>query len=135
MVFDLLWLDGLDLTTLDHDARRERLRELDLSRAGDTIMVPEPERDGAALLTAAQDLGLEGVVAKRRDAPYLPGARSAAFTKVKLTGRMEFVIAGWTAGEGRRSDHIGALLLGIEDPTAAACGTPGASGPDSPTRP
>lgn len=116
VVFDLLWLDGHDLTALGYDERRERLSALDLPRGGDAVMVPEPEDDGPALLEAAGRLGLEGVVAKRRDAPYLPGVRSSAFTKVKLTGRLEFAIAGWTPGTGRRQDHLGALLLGIPDP-------------------
>jgi len=115
VVFDLLWLDGHSLTGLSYAERRERLAALDLPRGGDAVMVPEPEPDGEALLGAARDLGLEGVVAKRRCATYVPGARSDAFTKIKLTGRVELVIGGWTAGEGRRSSHLGALLVGIED--------------------
>jgi len=114
VVFDVLWLDGHPLMGLPYEQRRERLRELDLTR--DELLVPEPEDDGAALLEAARGLGLEGVVAKRRDAAYVPGARSDAWIKVKLTGQDEFVIGGWTAGEGRRRDHIGALLVGLPDP-------------------
>jgi len=114
VVFDVLWLDGHPLMDLSYEERRARLRELDLAREG--ILVPDPVDDGEALLGAARDLGLEGIVAKRRDARYAPGARTDAWIKVKLTGQDEFVIGGWTAGEGRRRDHIGALLVGLPDP-------------------
>ncbi len=117
VVFDVLWLDGEDLMGLSYDERRARLDALDLERhGGPVLMVPEAHDDGAALLEAAAGLGLEGVVAKRRDCPYTPGRRSDGWVKVKLTGRIEAVIAGWTAGEGRRRDHLGALVLGLPDP-------------------
>lgn len=116
VVFDLLWLDGHLLTDLPYQERRARLAALDLPRGGPAVLVPEPEDDGEALLAAAADLGLEGVIAKRRDAAYAIGRRGEAWTKVKLTGAQEFVIGGWTPGEGRRRDHLGALLVGLPDP-------------------
>lgn len=117
VVFDLLWLDGHDRCALPYAERRARLAALELERrSGGVVTVPEAEADGEALLEAVRALGLEGVMAKRRRAPYLPGVRSDAFTKVKLTGEMTFEIAGWTAGEGGRRGHPGALLLGLPDP-------------------
>jgi len=116
VAFDLLWLDGHSLMELPYDERRARLAALDLGSRVPEVDVPEPEEDGEVLLDAARALQLEGVVAKRRDAPYVPGARSAAFTKVKLVGSMTLVVAGWTTGEGKRTSHLGALLLGLEDP-------------------
>ncbi len=116
VAFDVLWLDGHGLCDLSYDERRARLAELDLASLVTEVVVPDPETDGEALLEAARGLELEGVMAKRRDAPYVPGARSAAWTKVKLIGSMTLVVAGWTAGEGKRGTHLGALLLGLEDP-------------------
>ena len=52
------------------------------------------------------------MVLKRLDSPYAPGKRTGAWLKVKNTLRQELVIGGWTPGEGRRKDHLGALLVG-----------------------
>jgi bifunctional non-homologous end joining protein LigD len=115
MIFDLLHLDGHTLMALPHERRRERLEELALS--GPAWQTPAIHRgDGAALLAATAEQGLEGLVAKRLDAPYEPGRRSTAWIKVKNTRRQELVVGGWTPGEGRRTKRIGALLLGHHDP-------------------
>src|SRR5439155_20104915 len=70
---------------------------------------------GAAMLEASRRQGLEGVMAKRLESTYEPGRRSRAWLKVKIHRRQEFVIGGWTWGEGRREGHLGALLLGYYD--------------------
>ncbi|MEK6620170.1 MAG: DNA ligase D, partial [Chloroflexota bacterium] len=67
---------------------------------------------GRALFVAARDQGLEGIVAKRLDSPYLQG-RAAAWIKIKAQRSMECVIGGWTAGLGGRSNTLGSLLLGV----------------------
>src|SRR5262249_28088724 len=59
--------------------------------------------------------GLEGIVAKRLDSTYQPGRRTTSWLKVKNFGRQEFVIGGWMPGKGRRSERIGALLLGVHE--------------------
>src|SRR5262249_46126723 len=56
--------------------------------------------------------GLEGIVAKRLNSRYEPGRRTGAWLKIKHTRHQELVIAGWLPGEGRRTDRIGALLMG-----------------------
>jgi bifunctional non-homologous end joining protein LigD len=61
----------------------------------------------------ARERDLEGVVAKRLDSPYVPGQRTKAWIKVKHTRRDEFIVGGWTPGEGRRSGSIGSLALGL----------------------
>jgi bifunctional non-homologous end joining protein LigD len=78
------------------------------------------------LMAAAPQLGLEGYMAKRRDAPYLPGGRSMAWWKIK-TGRRrrEFVVGGWSSGQGARQHRIGSLALGCFDLTAEAAGREG----------
>ncbi len=110
VVFDLLWLDGRSLMGLPYSDRRELLSALDLD--GDHWQTPEPHDEGAALLTAAASLGLEGIVAKRRSAPYEPGRRSSAWVKVKQGHTADLFIGGWVEGEGGRSGGIGALLVG-----------------------
>ena len=69
---------------------------------------------GAALLEASADQGLEGVVAKRLDSRYAPGQRSSAWIKVKNKQRTELVIGGWLP-EKERPERLGALLVGYHD--------------------
>ncbi|HJR25742.1 MAG TPA: hypothetical protein VJ804_09725, partial [Acidimicrobiales bacterium] len=78
--------------------------------------------DGLALLSAADEQGLEGVVAKREDSRYEPGARVRTWLKVKVRRHQEVVVGGWLPGEGTRSGWLGALLVGVYD-------APGAGGP------
>jgi bifunctional non-homologous end joining protein LigD len=114
VIFDLLWLDGHLLTGLPYAERRARLGELGLH--GERWQTPDfVTGNGAALLAASQEQGLEGIVAKRLTSTYDPGHRSAAWLKIKNVERQEVVIAGWLPGEGRRKDRIGALLVGVRD--------------------
>jgi bifunctional non-homologous end joining protein LigD len=110
-IFDLLYLDGKSLMGLPYAERRARLAELEL--AGRAWRVPEHHvGQGRGLLKATQAQGLEGIVAKRLDARYEPGARNGCWLKIKHTHRQELVIGGWLPGEGRRQNRIGALLMG-----------------------
>ena len=114
VVFDLLWLDGHSLMDLPYLERRERLRELQLE--GERWRTPEPRiGEGAGLLAATAELGMEGIVGKRLDSRYTPGRREGAWIKVKNHRRQEFVIGGWTEGKGARAGQIGALELGVYD--------------------
>ena len=91
--FDLLHLDGRDLTTTPLEERRELLAKvLKKSR----LLRSEPLPGTAAQIErAVRELRLEGVVAKRRDSRYEPGKRSRSWVKVKFNRRQEFVIAGF----------------------------------------
>lgn len=111
MAFDVLWLDGEPTLPLPYARRREMLAGLGLSEA-QWQTPPHRVGDGGAMLRGARDLGLEGIVAKRLDSPYLPGARSDLWRKVRLELRQEFVVGGWTPGKGARTGGVGALLLG-----------------------
>jgi len=114
VVFDLLWLDGHSLVDLPYEKRRAGLQELGLD--GRSWQTPDHVvGNGAAVLAASLERGLEGVVAKRLDSPYEPGRRSSCWTKVKNVRREDVVVGGWSPGEGRRRDRIGALLVGVEE--------------------
>jgi bifunctional non-homologous end joining protein LigD len=114
VLFDLLHLDGETLMGLPYSERRERLEALALH--GAAWQTPAHRGgQGGALLAATAELGVEGVVAKRLDSPYEPGKRSGAWIKVKNVHREELEIGGWLPGEGRRTDRIGALLMGCRD--------------------
>ncbi len=110
-IFDLLYLDGHSLMGLPYTERRRRLEELELSGPAWRVPAVHPGA-GSRLLEATEAQGLEGVVAKRLDSRYEPGRRGGAWVKVKNTHREELVIGGWLPGEGRRSERIGALLMG-----------------------
>jgi bifunctional non-homologous end joining protein LigD len=114
VIFDLLWLDGHSTLGLPYRDRRSLLDRLELE--GPSWRTPAyREGDGSALLAAATEQGLEGVVAKRLDGPYRPGARSASWVKVKVRPSQEVVIGGWTPGTGGRSTSLGALAVGVHD--------------------
>jgi bifunctional non-homologous end joining protein LigD len=111
MLFDLLYLDGHSTMALSFEERRARLEELGL--AGDRWQTPSYHRgEGRALLDVTRERGLEGIVAKRLDSPYVPGRRSTAWLKIKNVRAQEVVIGGWVPGKGRREQTIGALLAG-----------------------
>lgn len=114
VVFDLLELDGEPLVHEPLRRRREALAIAVPSDQGGVIVSPAFD-DGEALLRVAAEQGLEGVIAKRLDSRYQPGRRSPDWRKVKLKGRQELVVAGYTRGRGRRAGTLGALLLGVRD--------------------
>jgi bifunctional non-homologous end joining protein LigD len=111
-VFDALEAEGTPLLDRPLAERRERLAGL-LDRRSRTIRLSETFDDGAALLEAAREQGLEGVIAKRVDSRYAEGKRTRDWLKVKTHGRQEFVIAGYTKGQGRRSGRFGSLVLAV----------------------
>jgi len=116
MVFDLLHLDGWDLTGArleDRKAVLERLLASGNGKSGPVRYSDHVAGDGPAFFTHACRLGLEGTVAKRRDAPYR-GARGTDWLKIKCVKRQEVVIGGYTDPEGSRIG-IGALLVGVHE--------------------
>jgi bifunctional non-homologous end joining protein LigD len=110
-VFDLLEVEGELLIDLPIEERRERLVQL-LDKRNKTVRLSEFFDDGDALYKAAEEQGLEGVVAKRAGSRYLPGKRTRDWLKIKVHGDQEFVIAGYTKGQGRRAGAFGSLVLG-----------------------
>jgi bifunctional non-homologous end joining protein LigD len=116
LVFDLLWLDGNDLTGLPYLDRRRVLA--DLVDPADAWWVPTHHLgDGQTLYDHAVANGLEGLIAKRVDSPYVVGKRSPAWRKVKIRRGQELVVGGWLPGEGNRTGSLGALLVGHHDET------------------
>ncbi len=124
-VFDLLSLNGRDVTGLPLRERRPLLEETLIP--GEVIRLSVAFDDGPELLAQSVKLGLEGVLAKRASSRYLPGRRSDAWVKVKTQQRQEFVIAGHTRGRGRREGALGSLVLAVnrggELVWAGNCGT------------
>jgi bifunctional non-homologous end joining protein LigD len=114
-VFDILHLDGHDLTALPWRARKSLLRQA-LGFHGPVRLTPHRNRDGEALYREACRKGWEGLIAKRADAPYVQG-RSRDWLKFKCSAEQELVIGGFTAPKGSRTD-LGALLLGYYDGAA-----------------
>ena len=112
VAFDLIEVEGRSLHIESLAARREQLEALLAPSVPRVILSPVFD-DGEALLEAAREQGLEGVVAKRTASSYQPGRRSPDWRKLKLKLRQELVIAGFTRGKGRRSAGIGALVLGV----------------------
>jgi bifunctional non-homologous end joining protein LigD len=111
-VFDLLELEGEPLVELPLRERRRRLEAL-LVPGRATVRLSESFDDGQALFAAAVEQGLEGIMAKRSASLYYEGKRTRDWLKLKTRHRQEFVICGYTKGQGRRSGRFGALVLGV----------------------
>jgi bifunctional non-homologous end joining protein LigD len=112
--FDLLELDGVSFLDLPLAQRKNKLKQL-LDPGNRAVRLSEDFDDGEALLAAARERGLEGIVAKRASSRYLPGKRTGEWLKLKLQRHQEFVVAGYTRGEGRRAESFGALVLGVTE--------------------
>jgi bifunctional non-homologous end joining protein LigD len=110
-VFDLLHLGGRSLLAEPLEERRRLLA---------SVLRPDPrvrlsehiEADGIAFFEAARVRGLEGIMAKDRRAPYVPGKRTDRWQKVKIRPEQELVVGGWVTGTGTAVD-LGALLVGV----------------------
>lgn len=114
VVFDILWLDGKPLFDIPWIQRRDRLEELDLDGPA-WLRSPAHIGEGADLLSAARQMHLEGIVAKKLDPTYRPGVRSPGWLKIKIISDDEFVIGGWVPEAGTRTNRIGSLLIGSYD--------------------
>ncbi|WP_426807839.1 DNA ligase D [Pseudomonas sp. WOUb67] len=113
-LFDLPWLGGKDLRELPVQDRRATLAKLLKHNASAILKFSEDFNQPVdALLDSACRLGLEGLIGKRADSPYV-GRRSSDWIKLKCKQRQEFVIVGYTAPKGSRQG-FGALLLALHD--------------------
>lgn len=106
--FDLLCKDGVNLMGDDLIDRKQKLREL--IPGGTFIKFSEHFDDGILLFEHVRNMGMEGIVAKRRNSAYLPGDRSKRWLKVATAKRHEFVIGGWIESEKRNTFRT--LLFG-----------------------
>jgi len=113
--FDLLYLDGRDLTKTPLIDRKTLLAGLldDLPADATVRLSAHIDRDGEAMVRHACRLGLEGIVSKRKDKPYVAG-RGGHWLKTKCSQRQEFVIAGYVPSTTSRK-AVGSLVLGVYD--------------------
>ena len=110
--FDLLHFAGVDLRKSSYRDRRRYLAQCLLPSP--LVQLVHATEDGIALSAAALSAGFEGVVGKRMDSRYEAGRRSTSWVKVKPTMSADFVVGGYTKGQGARSP-LGALLVGYWD--------------------
>lgn len=114
VLFDVLYLDGRDVMALPYERRRDLLESLRLDT--DAVRTLGAFHGaGEELLRATREQGLEGIMAKRVDSPYVPGQRVSTWRKVKHTSTQEVVISGWKPGKGARAGGVGSLLIGVCD--------------------
>ncbi|WP_084534247.1 DNA ligase D [Paraburkholderia dilworthii] len=113
-VFDILWLNGVDLREQPLRSRRALLRELMEQTTSDAMRFSEDfPQDPVSLVASACKMKLEGIIGKRADAPYRSG-RSTDWIKLKCSLRHEFVVGGFTRAKGARAG-VHSLLLGVHE--------------------
>ena len=111
-VFDAPFMGGFDLRDVPLEERRATLRDVLVGTPSETVKFSEAfDAPAQSIVASACHLGLEGVIAKRRDSAYR-SARSTDWIKLKCSHRQEFVIGGWTDPKASRTG-IGSLLLGV----------------------
>jgi bifunctional non-homologous end joining protein LigD len=118
-VFDLLHLQGHDLTALPLTRRKELLKRL-LPPATHVRFSDHVIGDGILFFRAAQKKGLEGIIAKHGQSRYEIGRRSRQWLKLKVRHTQEGIIAGFTAPRGGRN-HFGTLVLGVYEGDELVC--------------
>lgn len=110
-VFDIIWYKGKDLTHLRLTERKAILQEI--LPTTETIKLSTPfYTSGIKFLESAKDLGLEGIMAKRKDSAYHVHARTKDWLKIKANKRQEVVIGGFTKNEGT-SKLFSSILVGV----------------------
>jgi len=113
VVFDILYLNGKSLMQM-HLIERRRLLE-GLFPLADNVILSESYTEGRRLFKSAIKRGFEGIMAKEKESPYLPGERSRFWLKIKKASDIDAVVCGFIEGEGSRSRSFGSLILGVYD--------------------
>ncbi|HEV7331325.1 MAG TPA: DNA ligase D [Flavisolibacter sp.] len=111
-IFDLLWLNGQDLTQLPLIQRKQILEEVIPADLEHLRYSDHVEEKGKSFFKAAVKQGLEGIMAKRVNSIYQVGTRTPDWAKIKVAMRQEVVIAGYTEPRKTRK-YFGSLLLGV----------------------
>ena len=116
MAFDLLRLYGVELLVRPWEDRRSTLERLELTDS--RWQTPPTFTDGQVLHAATKEQGLEGILSKRIDSPYVPGLRSPLWLKSPHRATVSVVIGGWRPeSTGTVAGRLGAVLVGIPGPT------------------
>jgi len=108
-LFDMVQLDGKEIYKETNFRRREWLDCI--LKSGESYRFSQDFPDGEALFKAIEAQGMEGIMAKEKNAPYLPGSRCRHWLKVKVRSNEECYIIGYTKGKGDRVSVFGALHL------------------------
>jgi DNA ligase D-like protein (predicted ligase) len=111
VAFDVLYIGTENVMGQTQMERKALLREV-LEEDDRIVLSDYIEARGVDYYNAVIARGLEGIIAKRRDARYVPGRRSKDWIKIKKKTTLDCVIAGITAGEGEREDTFGSLIMG-----------------------
>lgn len=114
VAFDILYLDGQDLTAKPLMERKKILEQV-FENTESAVLCDYVETEGEAFYRVCRERGLEGIIAKRKDSRYHVGKRTRDWKKIKALKTIDCVIAGVTVGEGNRADTFGALILGLHD--------------------
>lgn len=113
VVFDLLYLNGRSLMHKPLTERRDLLKGL--FPLSENLIFSESYTEGRKLFLTVIKKGFEGIMAKEKESPYLPGERSGYWVKIKKAFDIDAVVCGYLEGEGGRKEHFGSLILGVYD--------------------
>jgi bifunctional non-homologous end joining protein LigD len=117
VVFDILEKDDQPLINLPLIERKKILKQR-VKEGKHVVLSVFVEEEGKLYYDAALKMGVEGIMAKKKNSPYQPGFRSNNWLKIKKLLSCDCAIFGYTEGEGRRADTFGALILGMYDKDA-----------------
>ncbi len=120
LVFDLLWFDGHEIMSLPFESRRSALEEV-LETGPSWSLSTVSDGSPVDVFAVAEQRRLEGVVCKRFDGRYVPGARSPLWRKIKIRPRTDMVIGGWIPGSGGLSNTIGSVVVGVAEDDHFRC--------------
>jgi len=114
VAFDLLHLNGKDTVGNPLEERKKILRKI-LVEGPHLAYGDHVEGEGSKFYSGLLKLGFEGVIAKERLSPYLPGTRSSSWIKIKGSQTIDAIIVGYTIGEGARASTFGSLVMAMYD--------------------
>jgi len=109
-VFDMVWFDGHDLTSLPLLKRKELLKDV-LPPLPGVVYSDHIDTNGSAMFDQVKQLGLEGIIAKHKESTYVLGNRSEKWLKIKTHKTQDVVICGFTRPNGGRK-YFGSLIMG-----------------------
>jgi bifunctional non-homologous end joining protein LigD len=116
MLFDLLEIDGQEITGETYDIRRHTLHNIITEDS--LVHVPSSfDKNLNAAMVSSRQLHLEGLIAKRKDSTYSPGHRSRKWIKIKHHHVQEVIVAGWNSIRGSNFSAVGSFVLAIPDET------------------